>query len=42
MAGFDPSIEDRDSDLSLENADHSTWGLHKVDGGARAGETTPE
>ncbi len=28
----------RDSDLVLENADHSTWGLHKVDGGAGAGE----
>lgn len=24
----------RDADLSLENADHSTWGLHKVDGGS--------
>ena len=34
--------EGRDSDLSLENVDHSTWGLHKVDGGARAGEATPE
>ena len=32
----------RDSDLTLENADHSTWGLHKVDGGAGAGEATPE
>ena len=25
--------EGRDADLSLANANHSTWGLHKVDGG---------
>lgn len=32
----------RDAGLSLEDADHSTWGLHKVDGGSQATETAPE
>ena len=32
----------RDADLSLVNADHSTWGLHKVNGGGQATGTAPE
>lgn len=34
--------EGRDAGLSLEDADHSTWGLHKVDGGGQATGTAPE
>ncbi|MYD85283.1 MAG: hypothetical protein F4Y14_03355 [Acidobacteria bacterium] len=34
--------EGRDAGLSLEDADHSTWGLHKVDGGDQATGAAPE